>query len=55
MDPGDITIHYPVEDDLPPVNVEIRPDTEQSIDKQGTLIGHQILAVLNGRSTLINL
>ncbi|MEQ7254770.1 SpaA isopeptide-forming pilin-related protein [Enterococcus avium] len=33
--PGDITIHYPVEDDLPPVNVEIRPDTEQSIDKQG--------------------
>lgn len=33
--PGDITIHYPVEDDLPPVNVEIRPDTEQSIDKKG--------------------
>lgn len=33
--PGDITIHYPVEDDLPPVNIEIRPDTEQSIDKQG--------------------
>lgn len=29
--PGDITIHYPVEDDLPPVNVEIRPDTEQSL------------------------
>lgn len=33
--PGDITIHYPVEDDLPPVNIEIRPDTDQSIDKKG--------------------
>lgn len=33
--PGDITIHYPVEDDLPPVNIEIRPNTDQSIDKQG--------------------
>ena len=33
--PGDVTIHYPVEDDLPPVNVEIRPNTDQSIDKKG--------------------
>lgn len=33
--PGNITIHYPVEDNLPPVDVEIRPDTETSIDKQG--------------------
>lgn len=33
--PGDITIHYPVEDNLPPVDVEIRPDTDTSIDKQG--------------------
>lgn len=33
--PGDITIHYPVEDDIPPVDVEIRPDTETSIDKKG--------------------
>ncbi|MGM0168333.1 hypothetical protein IGI39_004088 [Enterococcus sp. AZ135] len=33
--PGDITIHYPVEDDLPPVDVEIHPDTEKSIDKTG--------------------
>lgn len=33
--PGDITIHYPTEDDLPPVDVEIRPNTEQSIDKKG--------------------
>ncbi|MGM0303835.1 hypothetical protein IGI66_003500 [Enterococcus sp. AZ048] len=33
--PGDITIHYPVKDDLPPVKVEIRPNTETSIDKQG--------------------
>ncbi|MBO0455629.1 LPXTG cell wall anchor domain-containing protein [Enterococcus hulanensis] len=33
--PGDITIHYPVEDDLPPVDIEIRPNTNQSIDKEG--------------------
>lgn len=33
--PGDITIHYPIEDDLPPVDVEIRPNTDQSIDKKG--------------------
>lgn len=33
--PGDITIHYPTEDDLPPVDVVIRPATETEIDKQG--------------------
>lgn len=33
--PGDITIHYPAEDNLPPVNVEVRPDTDKEIDKQG--------------------
>lgn len=33
--PGDITLHYPEIDGLPPVDVEIRPDTEQSIDKKG--------------------
>ncbi|WP_347401812.1 SpaA isopeptide-forming pilin-related protein [Candidatus Enterococcus murrayae] len=33
--PGDITIHYPVEDNLPPVDIEIHPDTEKSIDKKG--------------------
>lgn len=33
--PGDIKIHYPVEDDLPPVTIEIRPNTEKTIDKQG--------------------
>lgn len=34
-EPGNITIHYPVEDDLPSVDVEIHPDTEKSIDKAG--------------------
>lgn len=33
--PGDITIHYPTEDNLPPVDVIIRPATETEIDKQG--------------------
>ncbi|MGX7176220.1 collagen binding domain-containing protein [Enterococcus saigonensis] len=33
--PGDITIHYPTEDNLPPVDVTIRPATETQIDKQG--------------------
>lgn len=33
--PGDITIHYPIEDNLPSVDVEIRPNTDQSIAKSG--------------------
>ncbi len=33
--PGNTTITFPAEDQLPPVDVFIRPDTEKEIDKQG--------------------
>lgn len=46
--PGDITIHYPVEDNLPPVDIEIHPDTEKSIDKKAILIERPILLVSSG-------
>lgn len=33
--PGDIQIDFPIEDELPSIDVQIRPNTEQSIDKDG--------------------